>query len=234
MKIHYLQHVPYEELGYIEIWLKTQKHEISSTKFFEKDPKLPLLNNFDALIIMGGVMGVNDEREYPWLVAEKEFISTCIQKGKKVLGICLGAQLIANCMQFEVKKATNKEIGWFPVFVNNENTSDFDFVDLFKGNPTVFHWHGDQFDLKSGGSLVNLLSSKANSNQGFYYDQRIIGLQFHLEVTQESIHKMLQNGKTDLVHSEFVQSREEIEKNAINISKCNEIMAKILSLWLKV
>ena len=139
MKVHYLQHVFFEGLGYIENWLTKNNHTISSTRFYEHGYRLPEAENIDVLIVMGGPMGVYDEDRFPWLKEEKTFIRNCIQSGKKVLGICLGAQLIADCLGAKVDKAAHKEIGWFPVTPTEECKQLVWFYELFKGNPTVFH-----------------------------------------------------------------------------------------------
>lgn len=232
MNVHYFQHVPFEGLGYIETWLKENHHHISVTKFFEKDFQLPEISEIDALIVMGGPMGVYDETQFPWLKQEKAFIKSCIQSGKNVLGICLGAQLIAGCLGAKVVSAKNKEIGWFSVFPTEECKQIAWFYELFKHNPVVFHWHGDQFEIPQN-SCLNLLYSGANVNQAFYYNQNIIGLQFHLEVTIESLRQMTENGKEELFHnSPYIQSKNELLTNNNHILQCNGLMDKILSNWL--
>ena len=117
MKIHYLQHVPFEGLGSIESALKEGGHSISVTRLFSDDP-LPDISAFDWLIVMGGPMGIKDEDEYSWLRTEKEFIKKTIQTGKVVLGICLGAQLIAEVLGARVYKNKYREIGWFDINFN--------------------------------------------------------------------------------------------------------------------
>src|SRR5690606_9970096 len=124
---------------------------------------------------------------------------------------CLGAKVIS---------AKNKEIGWFPVFPTEECKQTAWFYELFKYNPVVFHWHGNQFEIPENGSL-NLLYSEANLNQAFYYNQNIIGLQFHLEVTHDSLIQMLDNGKEDLEQLPFVQSIEQLNSGVEKIMKCN-------------
>lgn len=230
MNVHYFQHVPFEGLGYIETWLKENHHHISATKFFETDFQFPDISETDALIVMGGPMGVYDEAQFPWLKQEKAFIKSCIQSGKNVLGICLGAQLIADCLGAKVVSAKNKEIGWFPVFPTEECKQIAWFYELFKHNPVVFHWHGDQFEIPQD-STLNLLYSGANLNQAFYYNQHIIGLQFHLEVTIESLMQMTENGKNELLyHLPYVQN--ELLNNNNHIAQCNRLMDTILSNWL--
>jgi GMP synthase-like glutamine amidotransferase len=114
MRAHILQHVPFEGLGSIESWLKKSGFKITSTRFYES-AKLPDLKTIDLLVVMGGPMSVNDEDRFPWLVAEKQFIWDAIAKSKPVLGICLGAQLIASALGAGVYPNKVKEIGWFPI-----------------------------------------------------------------------------------------------------------------------
>lgn len=231
MKVHYLQHVPFENLGYIENWLKENNHDISVTRFYEKNYSLPAPSGIDALIIMGGPMGVNDEDKLSWLKEEKAFIKNCIQSGKKVLGICLGAQLIADCLGSKVGKAKHKEIGWFTVKPTEDCKQLPWFYNLFKNNPTVFHWHGDQFQIPGKGAL-NLLFSQANTNQAFLYGENVLGLQFHLEVTEESINELLKYGASELMQRSFIQTIPEIKNGRKFIHRCNKKMSEILCNWL--
>lgn len=113
MKIHYLQHVPFELPEHISVWAKEKGHEITGTLLYE-NYYLPELSEFDLLVILGGPMGVDDEDKHPWLVLEKHFIKEAIQHRKLVIGICLGAQLIAEILGGKVYKNHYKEIGWFP------------------------------------------------------------------------------------------------------------------------
>lgn len=117
MKIHYLQHVSFEALGYIEEWATNERIHVSRTALF-LDERFPELDTFDHLIIMGGPMGVHEEHRYPWLKPEKEFIDKALTAGKHVLGICLGAQLIAEVLGARVYPNPEKEIGWFRVNAN--------------------------------------------------------------------------------------------------------------------
>ena len=120
MRAHYLQHVEFEGLGSIEPWLKAAGYEITNTRLFES-AKLPDLKKIDLLIVMGGPMSVNDEDDFPWLVSEKKFIREAINSGKPVLGICLGAQLIASATGARVYRNPIKEIGWFPIYGMSSN-----------------------------------------------------------------------------------------------------------------
>ncbi|WP_222164667.1 type 1 glutamine amidotransferase [Edaphocola aurantiacus] len=231
MNVHYLQHAPFEGLGYIETWLEEHQHKISATRLYETNHVLPDAAAIDALIILGGPMNVYEEDRYSWLSQEKALIKECIRSGKKVLGICLGAQLIAHCLGAKVVMADHKEIGWWPVL------PDFDcnlvpwFDDLFRSKPTVFHWHGDQFVIPDG--ALDLLQSEANGHQAFMYNgTQVIGLQFHLELTKESLEQVLEHIPTDVTDNPFVQDKETILSKIDHIGRSNAIMAVILEQWL--
>lgn len=230
MKVHYLQHVHFENPGYIEQWMKQHHHSLSSTRFFEKDYVLPSVPEIDALIVMGGPMSVYDESEYAWLKEEKVFIKDCIAAGKKVLGVCLGAQLIADCLGAKVTNATNKEIGWWPVIPTEESKNLHWFYELFKNNPIVFHWHGDQFQIPDG--AIDLLISPANTHQAFSFNENVLCLQCHLEVTDDSLALMLENGTQELIDMPFVQAQTIIQSGTKHIRHCNEILSGILQHWI--
>lgn len=225
LRIHYFQHVAFEGLGYIETWATQNGHILSSTKFFEEEFTLPNLNDFDWLIIMGGPMGVYDEEKYVWLKSEKEFISKSIEADKTVIGICLGSQLIASALGAKVYPNKEKEIGWFPLTKTNEGKAN-KFINDLPDRFTTFHWHGDTFDLPSG--ATHLLKTDICPNQAFLYKNNIIGLQFHLEVTEQTIALMLENGASELTNSNFIQSIEEIQNGKHHIGQSNEIMKTIL------
>lgn len=230
MKVHFLQHVHFENLGYIEQWMKHHHHSLSSTKFFEKNHVLPSVSEIDALIVMGGPMGVYDESEYDWLKEEKVFIKDCITAHKKVLGICLGAQLIADCLGAKVTRATNKEIGWWPVIPTEACRKLNWFYELFQNNPIVFHWHGDQFQIPDG--AMDLLVSPANTNQAFSFNENVLCLQYHLEATDDSLALMLENGTDELIDLPFVQAQSIIQSGSKHIRHRNEVMSEILQHWI--
>lgn len=232
-KVHIFQHVAFEGPGYIEDWMNQNDYAINIIRFYQTGFTLPRIDDVAALIVLGGPMSVYDEFEYPWLHQEKAFIEDCIDAGKKVLGICLGAQLLATCMGARVCTATNKEIGWFSVLPTKECNEVPWLHHLFREQPVVFHWHGDKFDIPYDGSL-NLLSSQANSNQAFIKGENIIGLQFHLEVTESSVKEMLQHGVHELKPTAFIQSGEQINEESGYITSCNKLMAAILKQWLAI
>ncbi|MDQ7055614.1 MAG: type 1 glutamine amidotransferase [Persephonella sp.] len=167
MRLHYIQHVHFETPANIFRWAEKKNYTISGTKLFLGE-KLPPLEQFDFLIVMGGPMGVYDEDKFPWLTQEKKFIEQCIKADKKILGICLGAQLIADVLGARVYKNSHKEIGWFPVYLTEEGKKS----QSFKGFPrefTAFHWHGDTFEVPKG--AVHTAFSEGCKNQSFEYNK---------------------------------------------------------------
>lgn len=223
MRAHYLQHVPFEGLGSIELWLQNAGYEISSTQFFNSEI-LPEIEEIDFLIVMGGPMSVNDMLEHHWLAKEKDYIRGTIEVGKPVLGICLGAQLIADSMGGKVFPNAVKEIGWFPVDrVENENALVFQFPKEIE----VFHWHGETFSLPQG--AFQIAESKGCKNQAFQIGSNVIGLQFHLETTPVSAQAIVENCRDELVEGKYIQSEAEImSAPQEHYSSINSLMGRIL------
>lgn len=206
VKVHVLMHVAYENPGCIETWIYRNKFEITYTRFYE-NYRLPPIDEFDLLIVMGGPMSVHDENNYNWLKSEKEFIRKSIENRKIVVGICLGAQLIAHVLGASVYTQKIKEIGWFNI-KSTESGMKNSILEGFEVSFPVFHWHGETFNLPT--DSVHLFASEVCTNQAYLYDNRILGLQFHLEVTPETVRNMVKNGKTELIKSTTVQSENEI------------------------
>jgi GMP synthase - Glutamine amidotransferase domain len=207
MRIHYFQHVPFEGLGNIEEWINAKGYPLSSTRFYEDNVLLPKLDDIDWLIIMGGPMGAYEENIYPWLAAEKRFIGQAISRGTKVLGICLGAQLIAAALDAKVYPNTYKEIGWFTLNLTKEGIASA----LFRSLPSEFvgfHWHGDTFDLPTGAK--HLAESVACRNQAFSYKNHVLALQFHLDVRRDSIEEWVQSGAEELIEAPYIQTAGEM------------------------
>lgn len=224
MKIHYLQHVFFEGLGSIETVLMEGGHSVSVTRMFANDP-FPKVTKIDWLIVMGGPMGVHDEKKYPWLKTEKQFIRDVIQSGKVVLGICLGAQLIAVVMGAKVYKNKYREIGWFDINLN-PNLNHTILKDIFPKQIEVFHWHGDTFDIPKGAVLI--ASSEATANQGFIFDNRVLAMQFHLETTPKSAKALIDNCHNELDGSKYVQKESEILSNYLRFATINQLMDRTI------
>ncbi len=224
MNIHYLQHVPFEGLGSIETWANTRGDSIAVSRLYQGDA-LPALDAVDLLVIMGGPMSVNDEREFPFLVAEKQFIAAAIQAGKRVLGICLGAQLIATALRAKVYRNTQKEIGWFPIELTEAGRNSRLFARVPSGSD-VFHWHGETFDLPDGAEW--LAQSQVCRHQAFSYREHVIGLQFHLETTPESATQLIVNCGDELVAAPFIQSAEAMLAQPERFAAINRMMSGLL------
>ena len=224
LRIHYLQHVPFEGPGYIETWANSHPHTRSSTPLFE-DCHLPSLDAFDWLVIMGGPMGVYEAAKFFWLKKEKEWILSAIEAGKTVIGICLGAQLIAAALGAKVYPNKQKEIGWFPVSLTAAAQTHALFKD-FPHSFTVFHWHGDTFDLPN--QALHLMQTGACANQAFIYQNKVIGLQFHLEAMPRNLRHMIDHGREELVPGNFVQTGDDILHKADQCNLTNQLLANLL------
>lgn len=224
MKVHYLQHVAFEGLSSIEPILQKKGHQLSCTHLYKNEP-LPSVDDIDWLIVMGGPMGIYDEEHYPWLKAEKKFIYEVIAANKIVLGICLGAQLIADVLGAKVYKNAHKEIGWFNISKSPAATETI-LSDAIPKRVQVFHWHGDTFDIPVG--AIPLAESEVCKNQGFIYHNRVVGFQFHLETTKASALELIKNCRNELDDSLYVQSEEEMLSSPENFSRINQIMFDIL------
>ena len=205
MLIHFIQHVSFEYPGSIIKWAAENNHETSFTKTFEK-LVFPETNLFDMLIVMGGPMGVYEEEKFPWIAEEKKFIHTAIAADKKVLGICLGSQLIASVLGAKVYPHTLKEIGWWAVQKTNHHPLTESLPDEFMS----FHLHGDTFDLPAGAE--QLFRTKGCEQQGFIYKNKVAGIQFHPEIEHELLQNMIEHEKESFVQSAYVQTEEEIRQ----------------------
>ena len=148
-------------------------------------------------------MSANDEDSHPWLIAEKRLIRQAIAEQKVVLGICLGAQLMANVMGATVYRNWFAEIGWFPVRLTGD-ARDSPVFGFLPETLRVFHWHGETFDLPAGATRI--AQSEACLNQAFIHGTRVIGIQFHPESTSESVRAIFEESAADIVPGPYVQS----------------------------
>jgi GMP synthase-like glutamine amidotransferase len=225
MRIHYLQHEPFETPGAILTWAKEHGHPLTSTILYNNKP-LPSIDLFDMLVIMGGSMSVYKKHLYPWMEDELRFIESAIKAHKGVLGICLGAQLIASSLGAAVYKNKTREIGWFPISLTPDGSSS----GLLKAWPdafTMFHWHGDTFDIPAG--AVRTAFSKACANQAFEYGAKTAALQFHPETTREDLELFLSNGQDDCRTGDvFVQTAEQIREQVHLIPAMNGLLYRLL------
>lgn len=188
MRIRIFQHVPFESPGRLAPALRALGHEIDVVRLDRGEA--PALASGEGLVVLGGPMSVNDRAEYPWLVDEKATIASAIRRGAPVLGICLGAQLVAAALGAQVRRNERKEVGWLPVTISTASP----FFEA--GTVTVFHWHGETFDLPEGATL--LASSASCRNQAFSLGPKVLALQFHLEVGPEEVDAMASSLGHDL------------------------------------
>jgi GMP synthase (glutamine-hydrolysing) len=187
-RIIVFQHVAYEPLGTLDPLIRSQKHRIRYVNFGRYPDAIPSIEGYDALIILGGPMNIGQEKEYPHLETEKRLIKEAIDRDMAVLGICLGAQLIASAMGAKVYKAKQSEIGWYPM--NATGLGSFDPVTAnFDDNESIFQWHGFTFDLPSQAHL--LVEGEQVNNQAFRIKDNVYGFQFHLEANQALIERWL-------------------------------------------
>ena len=223
MKVHVLQHVPFEGIGSMTSWLSAHDARVTYSRFYES-AILPDPAGSDLIIALGGPMSVNDEASFPWLTMEKQFVRDAIQRGLPVIGTCLGAQLIANALGSRVYPNSQKEIGWFEI----EATPCADDVFRFPQKATVFHWHGETFDLPAG--ATRLAKSAACANQAFQVGKRAIGLQFHLETTPESLDSIINNCRHELIEAAYVQTESSLRAaSIIEYANINRLMEDLLS-----
>ncbi len=156
MRIHYLKHVSFEGIGSIEDWASARGHRLAGTEVSLRP--LPQPEEFDFLVVMGGPMNIYQEHEHPWFHDEKALISTAITRGKLVLGVCLGAQLVADVLGGPVTRGPQPEIGWYPVELTEAGRKSAVFGRLPQRFDAL-HWHGDTFAIPPG--AVHVASSAA-------------------------------------------------------------------------
>jgi GMP synthase-like glutamine amidotransferase len=201
MRIHALQHVPFEPPGSIEAWARRAGHALATTHLYRGE-LFPALEDPDLLVVLGGPMSVHDEARYPWLVDEKRLIERTIAAGRRVLGICLGAQLIAQVLGARVYANDEKKIGWFAVEATKAARTAPAFED-FARRLLAFHWHGETFDIPAG--AVHVARSAACAHQAFAFGERVAALQFHLETTPAGARALIAHGIDELVAGRHIQ-----------------------------
>lgn len=224
MRIHSIHHVPFEGLGTITAWLHKKQFKHSASWVHENND-FPSQEAFDALIVMGGPMSVHDEKEFPWLLLEKEFIRETIDAGKPVLGFCLGGQLIAQVLGANVEKAPHKEVGWFAL--QNYEQNILPVPEPFR----AFHWHGEVFDIPQ--QAVCLWHSEACSHQGFIV-KNAMAVQCHFEMTKKTVKALVENCPQDMQPAAYVQTEQEMLKDASLFESSQQFLFKLLDVWVQI
>jgi GMP synthase (glutamine-hydrolysing) len=182
------QHVPHEILGILDPLLRDAGFRIRYVNFGRRRDAMPDIARYHGLVVLGGPMNCYETTRYPHLAFETEAIRAAIDKGLPVLGICLGAQLIARALGAEVRSNDAKEIGWYDVSPTPAGSKD-PLFSHFAGTEKIFHWHGDRFEIPRG--AVHLAASALCTNQAFRYGDNVYALQFHLEVDEPLIGRWL-------------------------------------------
>ncbi len=226
MRIHLLEHDP-DDLSNTNMtrWAKSRGHAIAQTYVCDHE-SLPALNDFDWLMVMGGSAHAWEDERLSWLAPEKEFVAQAIEKGKIIMGICFGAQLLALALGGTVKANRNQEIGWHDVTLTAEGRNSF----LFRNIPqcfTTFHWHSDHCALPP--ACNRLASSAATSVQAFTVAGKpIAALQFHPEYTREMVGFYARRQGHEWVSGPFVPGAETVLKQTENLSATYWLMAALL------
>jgi len=195
------QHDPFEDLGFFAEVLEKLGADYRVVRLFHGEMPEEELRNVDSLIVLGGPMGVDEEDSFPFLRWEKRIIRAAIDESVPVLGICLGAQLIASTLGAQVFHGPVKEIGWNPISITPHGQVD-SLLGYLPENATVFQWHGDGFELPAG--AICLASSAHYSTQAFRLGKIVYGLQFHLEVTPRMIERWIDQRSKDLALAAYV------------------------------
>jgi len=223
MRVSILKHIEFENPGYYIEYFAQRGFEVLVHNLFEGEKPD---ENADIILVLGGPMNIYEEDKYPFLSYEKKFLFEAFNKGKKVIGVCLGSQLIADVLGTKVYKNAHKEIGWFPINKSLSNKDEF-----LPDNISVFHWHGDTFDLPEG--AIVLFHSEATKNQAFEYGSNVLAMQFHLEIDEAGIKELIRNCKDDLDGSLFVMTEKEIKDQWHKLSSMNkELLWNILDHFL--
>lgn len=209
-------------------WARARGDDIQRTRLYEGDV-LPAMDSFDRLLVLGGPMSVHDQARYPWLDAERRFIEDAMTAGKRVVGICLGAQLLAQVLGATVRPQGYREIGWFPLYPRPGLTGS-PLADLPMADHPALHWHGDTFALPAGAR--HLLASEACEHQAFLTDDGHLGLQCHLEWTPATARQLVVQAAAELDGSRWVQPREQIVSAQAPFASANALLFSILDrIW---
>lgn len=225
MRVHAITHADFEGPGLIADWAQERGHALTQTLALTEDYPAP--SDIDMLVIMGGPMAADDESSNPWLHREKHYIAEVIEADHLVLGICLGAQILAEVCGGGIGRNPVREIGWYPVTLTDAGRADPVFAG-FRDGLVAGHWHGDRFDVPGSAELC--LSSDACANQAFsLVGGRVVGLQFHLEWTEESVFDLVEHCATDFDGGPFVMDAAQLLEGARTHSQgCREALWGLL------
>ncbi len=232
LKALILMHAPYEGPGSFGEVLRESAASVTTVRLYET-PDAPLVETgFDLILSMGGPQNADDVTTHPWLAREAEMLGRAARSGRKVLGICLGSQILARGLGATVRHGGNLEIGFSPIHLNDQGQGDAILVGL-KETETVMHWHQNTFDLPEGAVL--LASSAVTPHQAFRLGRHAYGLQFHLEITPELLTEWLEN---PAVHQQLLDhggtAEEMLEQAKLHEKRlrwlCSSVLHRLLHL----
>jgi GMP synthase (glutamine-hydrolysing) len=224
--VHCIQHVPFEHPARIAAWAKERGVRLHAVHAYAGDP-FPEPGEVDSLVVMGGPMGVHDESRYPWLVDEKRLIGAALAADKPVLGVCLGAQMVAAVLGARVYRNRFREIGWHRIEATAAGRRHERFP--FPAEALVYHWHGDTFDLPAG--AVHLARSSACEHQAFACGSNVLGLQFHLEMTPLEIDALITHCQDDMGNGPYVQAPRDMRAPEAHFAATHQLLARLLDGW---
>jgi GMP synthase (glutamine-hydrolysing) len=222
MRIQYIIHADFELPGIIEEWAKQNKFTESFCRPFAGE-KVPIPNDYDILILMGGPQSPRNMAESPYLKDEISLIKKTIKAHIPILGFCLGAQLIGEALGASTEQSPNKEVGVFPIELTEEGHKD----PILRSLPKQFlvvHWHNDMPGITPEARI--LATSKGCPRQIIRYSPLIYGFQCHPEPTKKNIESMIQHCPNDLAPGKFIQSCDEFLNN--DFTMINKRMIQIL------
>jgi GMP synthase (glutamine-hydrolysing) len=226
MRLHLLEHDPIDFSGTnITLWAEKKGYQIGHT-YLCNNEKLPAIEDFDWLMVMGGSPHSREEDIYPWLPPEKEFIAKALDHDKIILGICFGAQLLAEALGGKVFTSRNKEIGWHEVILTPQGQNSF----LFQGIPKqfmTFHWHADHFSLPP--ACTRLAYSQPTANQAYISEVRpVVGIQFHPEYTLALVRFFARECSDEWEKDLYVTGPEKVLAQTEKIPDTYWLMAQLL------
>lgn len=222
MNILFVTHASFEQPGSIELWAKRNNHNTCEVKPYAGEA-LPLIDDYDMLVVMGGPQSPIEIEKSPYLKDEIELIKLALKQKKRIVGVCLGAQLITEALGAKTERSPNKEIGMFPVEMLDVASSDPVFG-VFPQTFDVMHWHSDMPGLTHGVEL--LAKSEGCPRQIFRFGDRVYGFQCHFELTKDLVEGMVKHCGSDLKAGRYVMTPEQLL--SLDYRKINAQMDQVL------